>query len=401
MLSSVPVEQSRIILAHELAHIRRHDGIINLIQLLIESVLFFNPAVWWLSRQIRVEREACCDALVAAEYARTLVRRADIGQCRCLASRKVALARRKRVSSRLGFRVASRHRGTSMPGELTDRVQRLVDPERASRPAVSWHRLGVLLLAFLLAAATLQRGTDSHTGHHPTDVAARARGPHRAVTRGDERRVLARRDSRSRHGARQRGVRQAIRTTTNSRSRSSFAPTDGSPLPKGLQLCSISATGNSTESKTLDGPREELAEYRREFTYPPCRLRFAALAQGFAVAASPTINLFEGDTERTVELVLIGAPRRRSRSSMSNKSRSPAGGDDHFPRVDWRQFHRARYRPHVPGGPRGRHPARAHRHSRVRSGSAPGRLPAGGPNRPADGAIRRWFGAWNRLGRHA
>ena len=49
------------ILAHELAHLRRHDYLINLGQNLIEMLLFFNPAVWWLSQQIRHEREACCD----------------------------------------------------------------------------------------------------------------------------------------------------------------------------------------------------------------------------------------------------------------------------------------------------------------------------------------------------
>src|SRR5207302_4843171 len=67
MLTAVPVEQWRIILAHEVAHIRRYDGLLNLVQLLVESLLFFNPAVWWLSRQIRIEREACCDALAATE----------------------------------------------------------------------------------------------------------------------------------------------------------------------------------------------------------------------------------------------------------------------------------------------------------------------------------------------
>ena len=50
------------ILAHELAHIQRHDYLVNLGQLVIETLLFFNPAVWWISCQIRSEREACCDS---------------------------------------------------------------------------------------------------------------------------------------------------------------------------------------------------------------------------------------------------------------------------------------------------------------------------------------------------
>ena len=51
------------LLAHELAHIRRHDYLINLLQTAIETLLFYHPAVWWLSRRIREERELCCDDL--------------------------------------------------------------------------------------------------------------------------------------------------------------------------------------------------------------------------------------------------------------------------------------------------------------------------------------------------
>ncbi len=76
-------EQLRFILLHELAHIRRGDYLTNLFQLLVESLLFFNPAVWWMSRQVRIEREACCDALSVelsgkpADYARTLLQVAE------------------------------------------------------------------------------------------------------------------------------------------------------------------------------------------------------------------------------------------------------------------------------------------------------------------------------------
>ena len=72
-------EQIRMVLLHELAHIRRGDYLANLFQLFAESLLFFNPAVWWISRQLRVEREACCDATAIglsgapADYAQTLL----------------------------------------------------------------------------------------------------------------------------------------------------------------------------------------------------------------------------------------------------------------------------------------------------------------------------------------
>jgi len=72
--------QLRAIIAHELAHIRRHDYLINIAIALVESTLFFHPAVWWLSGRIRAEREFCCDDVAvsacgdALTYARALER---------------------------------------------------------------------------------------------------------------------------------------------------------------------------------------------------------------------------------------------------------------------------------------------------------------------------------------
>jgi beta-lactamase regulating signal transducer with metallopeptidase domain len=57
-LSTLQVEA---VLAHELAHVHRHDYLVNLFQSVMETVLFYHPAVWWVSKQIRREREHCCD----------------------------------------------------------------------------------------------------------------------------------------------------------------------------------------------------------------------------------------------------------------------------------------------------------------------------------------------------
>lgn len=65
MVSGLTPGQLEAILAHELAHIRRYDYAVNLLQNLAETVLFFHPAVWWASAQIRKERECCCDAIAA------------------------------------------------------------------------------------------------------------------------------------------------------------------------------------------------------------------------------------------------------------------------------------------------------------------------------------------------
>jgi beta-lactamase regulating signal transducer with metallopeptidase domain len=77
---SLPREELEAVLAHELGHIRRWDYLWNLLQTAIESVLFFHPAVWWLSRTVRDRREVCCDEIAVrscagpAVYARALLR---------------------------------------------------------------------------------------------------------------------------------------------------------------------------------------------------------------------------------------------------------------------------------------------------------------------------------------
>lgn len=78
LLAGLPAEQVEAILLHELAHIRRFDYLVNVFQRLVEGLLFYHPAVWWISRVIRNERENCCDDVVVAmsgnahEYARAL-----------------------------------------------------------------------------------------------------------------------------------------------------------------------------------------------------------------------------------------------------------------------------------------------------------------------------------------
>ena len=65
-LTGLTTEQLEALLAHELAHVRRHDYLINLLQTVVETLLFYHPAVWWISHRIRVEREHCCDDLAAS-----------------------------------------------------------------------------------------------------------------------------------------------------------------------------------------------------------------------------------------------------------------------------------------------------------------------------------------------
>ena len=66
LLAGLPAAQIEAILLHELAHIRRHDYLVNVLQRLVETILFYHPAVWWITRVIRAERENCCDDLAVA-----------------------------------------------------------------------------------------------------------------------------------------------------------------------------------------------------------------------------------------------------------------------------------------------------------------------------------------------
>ncbi len=77
-LTGLSEEQIEMVIVHELAHIRRLDCFVNLFQIGVETLLFYHPAVWWVSQRIRTEREHCCDDEAvavcgdAANYARAL-----------------------------------------------------------------------------------------------------------------------------------------------------------------------------------------------------------------------------------------------------------------------------------------------------------------------------------------
>ena len=78
-LTGLTPQQLEAVIAHELAHLRRCDDLINVLQTFAETILFYHPAIWWMSHRLRVEREHCCDDLVVTllqdptEYCRALL----------------------------------------------------------------------------------------------------------------------------------------------------------------------------------------------------------------------------------------------------------------------------------------------------------------------------------------
>ena len=68
MISGLSIQELEAILAHELAHVRRHDYIVNILQVTFETLFFHHPIVWWLSNRMRIEREYCCDDIAAQSF---------------------------------------------------------------------------------------------------------------------------------------------------------------------------------------------------------------------------------------------------------------------------------------------------------------------------------------------
>ena len=149
MVSGVPADDLRAILAHELAHIRRFDYLVNFCQMVVEALLFFNPAVWWVSRQIRLEREACCDAAAVALT----------GQKTHYAETLVAWAQRMRQPPGAAAALVSFTDGNE-ESKLVDRIKRILIAGHRPRLRVSWPGALAMVVLSLLALAALWQGMD-------------------------------------------------------------------------------------------------------------------------------------------------------------------------------------------------------------------------------------------------
>ncbi|UCE04217.1 MAG: M56 family metallopeptidase [Candidatus Latescibacterota bacterium] len=143
-IAGLPPQHLEALLAHELAHVRRHDYLVNLLQTLVETLLFYHPAVWWVSSRIRHEREHCADDLaVHACGDRVLVARA--------------------LTAMEELRLSPLHPGVAIAangGSLVSRIQRLLGRTRGS--GAPRGALGpTMLVATLLLGVGLQRAVDA------------------------------------------------------------------------------------------------------------------------------------------------------------------------------------------------------------------------------------------------
>jgi len=145
-MTGLNTEQLEAILAHELAHMKRLDYLVNILQTVVEILGFYHPAVWWVSHRIRAERENCCDDLAIAvtgdrvRYARALTSMEEI----------------RGRSSELAVAVTG--------GNLFSRIRRLIGKD-SSEITFSWipAAAAILLLAALLIPAAIAITSASET----------------------------------------------------------------------------------------------------------------------------------------------------------------------------------------------------------------------------------------------
>ena len=135
MLTGLTPNQLDMLILHELAHIRRHDYLVNFFQTLIETLLFFHPAVLWISKQMRNEREYCSDDIAVnvagspIAYAHTLADTANL----CQKHRHHAIPNMAMAAS---------------GGDLKQRVVRLIDQHHCSSNDDSGKFLASVLIIF-------------------------------------------------------------------------------------------------------------------------------------------------------------------------------------------------------------------------------------------------------------
>ena len=144
MMSGMATQDIEAIIAHELAHIKRFDCLVNFCQMVVEALLFFNPAVWWVSRQIRIEREACCDA------ASVLMTGQKLGYAQLLYTWAVRLSNAPKTAAAAMIAFGEK----ADDGHMLDRIQRIVVTGHRPRMRIS----AAMTLAMMAAAAVLLIG---------------------------------------------------------------------------------------------------------------------------------------------------------------------------------------------------------------------------------------------------
>jgi beta-lactamase regulating signal transducer with metallopeptidase domain len=294
MVSGVPSDELRAILAHELAHIRRYDYLVNFCQMVIEAIFFFNPAVWWISRQTRFEREACCDKVgIFATGQRVKYAEVLADWAKRLSETNVDLA-----AATIGFGRA----GDS--GSMLERVRRIVVAGHRPRLRVSWYIATITLVLSLVLLVGLWRGTTMTVAFAGKLLTHRERiDKMKEITKTFD------------PQEREYGPEDRIQLSGTVRT------ADGSALPKNTKFVIHGYRPKHSSSIHKGRPKDGVFSTSMKYYN---KVLFSVIAPGYAPLISKTYEPQPGDEISDVELVLDTGYKGRVR--FVNKEGEPIAG---------------------------------------------------------------------------
>ena len=259
-ITELPPDMLEAIIAHELAHIRRGDLWVNLLQRIIETLLFYHPAVWWVSNRIRIERELCCDQQAVAttedplRYAETLEQIGRLSLTGQFGMRSPAEAPQALTVSSVGSRRV-----------LLSRIRAILGPSRQESSSSAW-LAGLIPLAVACAVV----GFTVVRANAPSDLIASNIVTEPAVVVLDENlsESEAKPDAESTAP-----IGAEAQVTYHGR----IVTDDGSPLPADLKLWRrVSGEGTKETNFEPDGT------FSFETDEDRTSVRFSMTAKGFA-----------------------------------------------------------------------------------------------------------------------
>ncbi|MBS0203051.1 MAG: M56 family metallopeptidase [Planctomycetes bacterium] len=264
--------QLESLLAHELAHVRRHDWIVNALQVLVETLLFYHPAVWWLSNRIRCERELSCDDLAlsltrdALTYGRML----------------------------LTLEVLRSNHGTAAlaatDGDLTQRVQRLLPGYRATRRSPRDWLAGIVLLG--VSAALVIGGV----------AASRSAADQSQATSNEPQS----KDGDEKFTASESGSEKNAPTVADDQKlivRGRITMSDDSPLPQDLKL-QRRITGSNFAEQVKDVKVDEHGEFEFEVQHDAAFVNLYATTSQSAPGSAARFEVKRGQPIEPVAIIL-------------------------------------------------------------------------------------------------
>lgn len=270
MLTGFSVSEIEAVVAHELAHIRRQDYLFNLLQMVIESLFFFNPAVWWMSHRVRLERESCCDVMAMEvtgqkyEYANLLLN--EFG----------------------GSNVTAMAFSSNKKADAKERLLRIVQPHHKIDIRISMLRLIMILGMTGAAIVTLAKTSDL-----AVETVAKILTPKQRV----EQLIQIAHASESSKSSNNEGTYSEIPVS------GTVNTYDGAPFPKWSNVSIASFSKN--RSISLNAQIQKDGRFSEQAPPDLCEnMIFYADAKGYAPAFSNLIQLTEGGLSEAPELTL-------------------------------------------------------------------------------------------------